>query len=104
MIFRQLLNGDGKEVPWDGKLPDDSLPAPEYIGLYEHGFIPIPCKAGDSLAFAGELDHLSLPNNSSQARHTFQLHCVEGERAGVYWSKENWLQYPPDEPFMKLNA
>ncbi|KAL7479239.1 hypothetical protein ACHAW6_004979 [Cyclotella cf. meneghiniana] len=104
MIFRQLSNGDENEVPWDGKLPDRSLPAPECIGLYENGFIPIPCNAGDLLAFAGELDHLSLPNNSLQARHTFQLHCVEGEGAGVYWSKENWLQYPPGEPFMKLNA
>ncbi|KAL3797411.1 hypothetical protein HJC23_010537 [Cyclotella cryptica] len=103
MIFRSL-DGDGKEVPWDGKLPDGSLPTPECVGLYENGFIPVPCKAGDLLAFAGELDHLSLPNNSSQARHTFQLHCVEGEGAGVHWSKENWLQYPLGEPFMKLNS
>ena len=100
MIFRQLDNQ--QDVSWDGKLPENSLP--DCTGLYENGFIPVPCKAGDLVAFAGELDHLSLPNYSSKARHTFQLHCVEGERAGVEWSKENWLQYPPGVPFMRLNS
>jgi phytanoyl-CoA hydroxylase len=101
MIFRQL--NDDKKVPWDGKVPDNSLDS-QRSGLYHHGFIPVPCKAGDLLAFTGALDHLSLSNYSSQARHTFQLHCVEGERVGVQWSKENWLQYPPGEPFMRLNS
>ena len=101
MIFRQL-NGNGKVV-WDGKLPDNSLDS-DYRGLYDNGFIPVPCKAGDLLAFNGELDHLSLPNYSSQARHTFQLHCVEGEDVGVHWSRENWLQYPTGQSFMKLKS
>ena len=57
---------------------------------------------GDLLAFNGELDHLSLPNTSSNARHTFQLHCIEGGDAGVTWSNENWLQYPSGTSFMKL--
>eukprot|EP00579_Thalassiosira_antarctica_P028802 CAMPEP_0202027164 /NCGR_PEP_ID=MMETSP0905-20130828/60775_1 /ASSEMBLY_ACC=CAM_ASM_000554 /TAXON_ID=420261 /ORGANISM="Thalassiosira antarctica, Strain CCMP982" /LENGTH=379 /DNA_ID=CAMNT_0048590573 /DNA_START=48 /DNA_END=1184 /DNA_ORIENTATION=- len=102
MIFRQL--GDEKEhnvVTWEGALPKDSLPMPECVGLHEAGFIPVPCKAGDLLAFTGELDHLSLPNFSTEPRHTFQLHCIEGEnKAGVKWSKENWLQYPPGVSFM----
>jgi phytanoyl-CoA hydroxylase len=99
MIFRQL-NQD--HVTWEGKLPENSLPTPDCTGLYEAGFVPVPCKAGDLLAFVGELDHLSLPNFSDKARHTFQLHCVEGEGAGVQWSRENWLQYPKGTPFMKL--
>ena len=111
MIFRQLdknNHGDNQQnsssnfVTWEGKLPENSLPMPECTGLYKEGFIPVPCKAGDLLAFCGKLDHLSLPNESSKARHTFQLHCVEGEEAGVVWSKENWLQYPPGVDFMKL--
>ncbi|KAL3759050.1 hypothetical protein ACHAWU_008659 [Discostella pseudostelligera] len=89
-------------VPWEGKLPENSLPIPDCPGLYKAGFVPLPCKAGDLLVFAGALDHLSLANYTSNARHTFQLHCVEGEGAGVVWSKENWLQYPNGVPFMKL--
>ena len=99
MIFRQL-NVNGK-VTWEGKLPENSADS-NFSGLYENGFIPVPCKAGDLLAFNGELDHLSLPNVSPRERHTFQLHCVEGERVGVMWSNENWLQYPTNVSFMRL--
>jgi len=102
MIFRKLCDDGEHHVAWDGALPKDSLPAPECAGLHRAGFIPVPCGAGDLLAFAGELDHLSLPNFSSEPRHTFQLHCVEGEGAGVTWSRENWLQYPEGVPFVKL--
>ncbi|KAL9179295.1 hypothetical protein ACHAXT_008585 [Thalassiosira profunda] len=101
MIFRQLGDRDSN-ITWEGALPEKSLPMPECAGLHEAGFVPVPCKAGDLLAFCGELDHLSLPNFSSMARHTFQLHCIEGKDAGVEWAKENWLQYPPDVPFMRL--
>lgn len=102
MIFRQLVDADKHAVLWEGALPKDALPAPECAGLYDAGFVPVPCRAGDLLVLAGELDHLSLPNASDAPRHTFQLHCVEGEGAGVTWSEENWLQYPAGEAFMKL--
>ena len=89
---------EGREpLSWDGGLPEGG-----YEKLFEAGFIPVECKAGDLLAFNGEVDHLSLPNFSDKPRHTFQLHLVEGEKAGVVWSKSNWLQYPPDLPFMRL--
>ena len=115
MIFRDLTTTNNDEstntgetrrknnsVPWEGKVPENSLPIPECPGLYKAGFIPLPCKSGDLLVFAGALDHLSLANYTSKARHTFQLHCVEGEGAGVVWSPDNWLQYPHGVPFMKL--
>ncbi len=119
MIFRDLTTSTGEEsstsatdetqrsknntaVPWEGKLPKNSLPIPDCPGLYKAGFVPLPCKAGDLLVFAGALDHLSLANYTTSARHTFQLHCVEGEEGGVVWSKENWLQYPNGVPFMRL--
>ena len=76
-------------LPWDS--------------LFDAGFVPIECKAGDLLVFPGELDHLSLPNYSDHQRHTFQLHLVEGEGAGVKWSEMNWLQYPVGIPFLSLN-
>jgi len=99
MIFRQQTNQNNSNVTWEGAIPENAMP-PECVGLYEAGFIPVPCKAGDLLAFCGELDHLSLPNYSSKARHTFQLHCIEGK--DTQWSKENWMQYPPNVSFMKL--
>jgi len=91
--------GGEPEIPWDGKLPGDG----SWEELLKAGFIPVECKAGDLLAFCGELDHLSLPNNSDNARHTFQLHCVEGPSEGIIWSEYNWLQYADGEPFVKLN-
>lgn len=86
-----------KIISWDGSIPEGG-----YEALLAAGFVPVECKAGDLVAFPGELDHLSLPNFSNKPRHTFQLHLVEGERSGVTWSKSNWLQYPSDIPFMRL--
>ena len=86
---------DEHKVVWEGSLPEGGTQ-----GLIDAGFIPIECQAGDLLAFCGELDHLSLPNESDKPRHTFQLHLVEGD--GVKWSASNWLQYPPGRPFLKL--
>ena len=91
-------------------------------GLFEAGFIPVEVQAGDLVCFPGELDHLSLPNYSDLQRHTFQLHlgirnrqsqfarhrshltlfAVDGPRAGVEWSKENWLQYPQRAHFPQV--
>jgi len=88
-------------ISWEGKLPLNSWPPP-CCGLFEAGFVPVECKAGDLLAFPGRLDHLSLANYSSSPRHTFQLHLIEGEQSGVRWSKRNWLQYPNGECFMHL--
>ena len=116
-------------VPWDGSLPrrrtttttkndnDDDDGNDDDFGTYESlieaGFIPIECQAGDLLAFAGTLDHLSLGNRccchddqspaTLSSRHTFQLHIVEGPSQGVEWSPYNWLQYPNNEPFLRLN-
>mmetsp|Transcript_30850 Transcript_30850/g.46811 ORF Transcript_30850/g.46811 Transcript_30850/m.46811 type:complete len:384 (+) Transcript_30850:106-1257(+) len=99
MVFDQLQNET--KIDWEGKLPENSQ-APCH-GLLDAGFIPIECKPGDLLAFVGELDHLSLENYSSEKRHTFQLHLVEGPDAGVSWSKSNWLQYPKGKRFLSLN-
>jgi phytanoyl-CoA hydroxylase len=86
-----------KSAPWDGRLPDNGL-----RGLLDAGFVPVECRAGDLLAFCGTLDHLSLENSSDRARHTFQLHLVEGPSQNYSWSSSNWLQYPDDRPFLRL--
>lgn len=94
----ETLRDGSKEAPWDGSLPGDG----SFDNLLEAGFVPVECKAGDLLVFNGELDHLSLPNTSAKARHTFQLHLVEGPDAGITWAPTNWLQYSNGEPFVKL--
>jgi phytanoyl-CoA hydroxylase len=99
MLMETLVDND-ENVPWEGLLPEGSEPPCQ--GLLEAGFIPIECKAGDLLCFPGELDHLSLPNCSDAQRHTFQLHLVQGETAGITWSKKNWLQYPQGTPFLSI--
>lgn len=84
-------------VTWDGSLPGSG----SVDDLLQAGFIAIPCQPGDLLVFNGELDHLSLPNSSPDARHTFQLHLVEGK--GITWSSSNWLQYEnPSRAFPRL--
>jgi phytanoyl-CoA hydroxylase len=60
-------------------------------------------RAGDLVCFAGTLDHLSLANRTGAARHTFQLHLVEGPAAGVAWAKGNWMQYPAGLDFPSLS-
>jgi len=82
---------------WEG-----AVPANGWQGLLDEGFVPIECRTGDLLAFCGELDHLSLANQSSRPRHTFQLHLVEGPEADVIWSPFNWLQYPDGKTFLRL--
>lgn len=86
-------------ITWDGDLPGTG----SFDDLLNAGFIAVPCAPGDLLVFNGELDHLSLPNNSSAARHTFQLHLIEGKE--TTWSPSNWLQYEnPTRPFPRLNG
>jgi phytanoyl-CoA hydroxylase len=85
-------------IRWDGDLPG----AGSFEDLMQAGFIAVPCQPGDVLVFNGELDHLSLPNKSTAARHTFQLHLIEGK--DITWSSSNWLQYEnPSRPFPRLN-
>jgi phytanoyl-CoA hydroxylase len=101
LVMTTLVESD-QLIPWEGSLPDSWQPSNDCSGLFEAGFVPIECQAGDLVVFYGTLDHLSLPNQSKAPRHTFQLHLVEGPRAGVTWSKSNWLQYPDGKPFMSI--
>ena len=111
MVFRDYSElpgspASGVDSPakaWDGQLPAGSE-MPRCDGLFDAGFLPVECEAGDLLVFAGELDHLSLPNFSEAPRHTFQLHAIEGPSAGIAWSPDNWLQYPGGAAFPPLGA
>eukprot|EP00586_Coscinodiscus_wailesii_P013189 CAMPEP_0172503162 /NCGR_PEP_ID=MMETSP1066-20121228/166762_1 /TAXON_ID=671091 /ORGANISM="Coscinodiscus wailesii, Strain CCMP2513" /LENGTH=372 /DNA_ID=CAMNT_0013278779 /DNA_START=124 /DNA_END=1239 /DNA_ORIENTATION=+ len=90
MIMESLPHDN--DVPWDGGIPkqDEEGSRHEAMVLWDAGFVPIECRAGDLVVFPGTLDHLSLANKSGGARHTFQLHLVEGPGAGVVWEGSNW--------------
>jgi len=107
MIFTN--EPESKPIPWEGKIPGQDTGSvtnenSSWQHLFEAGFVPVECNAGDLVVFPGELDHLSLPNYSDKQRHTFQLHLVEGEKAGVKWSEKNWLQYPKGIPFLRISS
>ncbi len=91
LIFRE--HHQDPNITWEGKLPES---------LSERNFVPVEVQAGDLVTFCGTLDHLSLPNFSDLQRHTFQLHLIEGPNEKIRWSSENWLQYPPNTPFIRL--
>lgn len=93
--------GIKNNVGWEGKLPENSWPPPSE-GLFQNGFVPVECKAGDLVVFPGTLDHLSLANFSQKSRHTFQLHLIEGPKEQIVWSPTNWLQYQDGGAFLQL--
>mmetsp|Transcript_5294 Transcript_5294/g.12740 ORF Transcript_5294/g.12740 Transcript_5294/m.12740 type:complete len:399 (+) Transcript_5294:56-1252(+) len=112
-LVNKLLddNGDNNEEStgfkarkWCNVIPGEG---PDYTPesdacLRAAGFEPLPVKAGDLVCFPGTLDHLSLTNKSPAARHTFQLHLVEGPGDGVKWADMNWMQYPAGLTFPSL--
>lgn len=54
MIFENLVNeADAAKAPWEGSLPNASWPPP-CTGLFESGFVPVECKAGDLVVFSGK--------------------------------------------------
>ena len=96
MAFANLLPADAPAPPaaaWDGK-PLDAQTTPASLG-----FVPLPACQGDLVLIHGQVDHLSMPNTSSESRHTFQLHLVEGPGAGTQWDRGNWIAYPEGKPF-----
>eukprot|EP00949_MAST-11_sp_MAST-11-sp1_P000531 g531.t1 len=107
-IFKRNANGKTvfveatpkEEWPsWEGALPGDG----SADAISRAGFQPAPCEPGDLLVLHGNVDHLSMPNTSELPRHTYQLHLVEGERAGITWSSSNWLQTTRDGGFPRLS-
>ncbi|CAE8612633.1 unnamed protein product [Polarella glacialis] len=101
MIFDDLSKGE-QAWEWEGKMPDQF--APPSKGLFEKGFKPLECEAGDLVVIHGQVDHLSLANTSDKPRDTFQLHLVEGPSQGITWSPRNWLQYPAGKTFPSLSG
>jgi phytanoyl-CoA hydroxylase len=91
MVYKQLQ--PDPRITWEGTAPDDPT---------VYGFKAVPCKAGDLFVIHGSLDHMSLRNSTDTPRHTFQLHLVEGPKAGTQWSPDNWQQFPPGMPLPEV--
>ena len=51
--------------------------------------VALEVPAGTLVCFHGLLPHYSAPNRSSQSRHAYTLHAVDGRSR---WSRDNWLQ------------
>ncbi|CAD8085372.1 unnamed protein product [Paramecium primaurelia] len=73
---------------------------PEYHKNYD------PAKAeclevtkGSVILLHGDLVHFSGHNHSTQSRHAYTLHFIEGHNN--YWSKKAWLQRIPELPFQQ---
>lgn len=79
-----------------------SASTPEnFAALRAAGYTELPVRKGDCVLIHGQVDHLSLTNNSELSRHTFQLHLVEGT-AESQWRQTNWQQYPADVSFPRI--
>ena len=90
MVFEPLVGPNAKV---SGEWADRAAALERGVSPRDLGFVPIPAKAGDLVVISGAVDHMSLPNRSERARHTFQLHLVDGDDS-VEWAPSNWLQYP----------
>ncbi|MDP9018202.1 MAG: phytanoyl-CoA dioxygenase family protein [Candidatus Eremiobacteraeota bacterium] len=62
----------------------DSTPWPSSDAI-----VPLEVRAGDLVVFCGLLPHYSAPNRSTQSRHAYTLHIVDGMTT---YSPANWLQ------------
>ena len=63
------LTPETRNLVSETQSPDPRNPKPKMACRFE----ALPVKAGDLVCFAGTLDHLSLANRTSSARHTFQV-------------------------------
>jgi len=61
--------------------------------------ISFPVPSGSMIILHGELVHMSNENHSSNSRHAYIIHAVEGDRD---WPSDNWLQRPADLPFRHI--
>ncbi len=53
------------------------------------GLVPLEAPRGTLILLDGALPHLSGPNHSSQPRHAYTVHAIEG---GAQYLPDNWLQ------------
>ncbi len=67
----------------------DSSPWPE------DRLVPLEVRKGSLIILNGLLPHKSLANRSSESRHAYSLHVINGNSR---YPENNWLQRPPEMP------
>jgi phytanoyl-CoA hydroxylase len=88
---RMTRLADGSNVEWrDGR--------PDFSALELR---PLETPAGTLVVLHGANVHGSSANTSPESRHAYTMHVVEG-KDGYRWLPDNWLQRPPDRPFVPL--
>ena len=60
--------------------------------------IPLEISKGSLVILHSALVHFSNENISSEPRHAYSIHVVDG-REGVVYPSDNWLQRPLEYPF-----
>ena len=78
-FLKTRQNGDQIETYMDG--PDDKYS--------QEGAIPLEVSAGSVVLLHGSFLHYSDANRSSQQRHAYTFHVVEGD---YKYAEENWLK------------
>jgi ectoine hydroxylase-related dioxygenase (phytanoyl-CoA dioxygenase family) len=89
-----------QELIESGELGSETTPQ-NIAALRGAGYSELPVSKGDLVLIHGLVDHLSLANNSTDSRHTFQLHLVDTVESA--WRSSNWQQYPADVPFPRMH-
>lgn len=90
-LARRFVRDEAGAVSFDGGAPDWDT---------SQG-VPLEVKAGTLVVLHGALVHWSSENNSSQSRHAYTMHVVDGT---AKWAPENWLQRDADFPFEPLTT
>lgn len=63
----------------------------DYFVPSTDGGVPLECPKGSLVLIHHSVVHWSLPNQSSNSRHAYSIHVVDGAEGFVY-PKDNWLQ------------
>lgn len=63
--------------------------------LPTEGLVPLEVERGSLVVLHGLLPHWSAPNRSTNSRHAYALHVIDGE---TNYSNDNWLQRGGDSP------
>jgi phytanoyl-CoA hydroxylase len=71
----------------------DDTPYPPFA--FAAPYVPVAVRKGTLVLLHGLVPHLSGPNRSTNSRHAYTLHIVEGT---AHYPAFNWLQRPADNP------
>mmetsp|Transcript_10134 Transcript_10134/g.9998 ORF Transcript_10134/g.9998 Transcript_10134/m.9998 type:complete len:166 (+) Transcript_10134:579-1076(+) len=90
----EIKHQDGSFSHYESSVFYEPENPPEYTIENE---VPLEMKKGSIVLFDGSFVHYSDHNYSNKKRHAFTMHMVETK--DTVWSKDNWLQRTPDNPF-----